>query len=103
MFKKALRRVKGGTVLRVQVGSGSAEDSWVGFDQWREAVKVKIAAERRGGTANEALVEFIARSFGIAQSSVEIVAGLRSRSKEVILGGVDEESANRKLMEVLKS
>jgi uncharacterized protein (TIGR00251 family) len=103
MFEKALRRVEGGTVLRVQVSPGSAKDSWAGYDEWREAVKVKIAAEPRGGMANEALVEFVARSFGILPGSVEIVAGAKSRLKEVILGGVDEESANQRLMEVLKS
>jgi len=103
MFEKALRRTKGGTVLRVQVVPGSVRDAWVGYDEWREAVKVKIAAEPRGGRANEALVEFIAKSFKMSTTNVEIVAGLKSKLKEVLLGGVDEDTGNRRLKEVLGS
>jgi len=103
MFEKALRGVEGGTVLRVQVSPGSAKDSWAGYDEWREAVKVKIAAQPRGGMANDALVEFVARSFSVPSGKVEIVAGARSRLKELMLGGIDVESANRRLAEVMKS
>lgn len=101
MFEKALRKAGGGTILRIQVVPGSAKDSWIGYDEWREAVKVKVAAEPREGAANDALVRFIARSFGIPANKVEIVAGLRSRLKEVALGGLDEESVGRRLTEVL--
>ncbi len=89
MWEKALRQVDGGCVLRVEVSPGSARNSWVGYDQWREAVKVKVAAEPRRGKANDALASFVAKTFGVARSSVHILAGGKSRIKDVLIVSVD--------------
>jgi len=89
MLDKVLRRVDKGCVLRVEVSPGSAKDAWVSYDQWREAVKVKIMAEPRDGKANDALVSLVSETFGVARSDVRILVGGKSRIKEVQIASID--------------
>jgi uncharacterized protein (TIGR00251 family) len=46
-----------------------------------EALKIRIAAPPVDGSANEALVEFIAKTLGLRKSEVTLVRGDTSRSK----------------------
>ena len=46
-------------------------------------LKIDVAAAPEDGKANAELTEFLAREFGVARSSVEIVAGLTSARKTV--------------------
>lgn len=54
-----------------------------------DALKVRLAAPPVDGAANEALVELIARSLGVARRAVRIAAGASSRAKTVEVEGVD--------------
>lgn len=52
------------------------------------ALKVRIAAPPVEGAANEELIKFFAKTFGVAKSSVEIVSGEQGRKKTVRIVGV---------------
>ena len=52
------------------------------------ALKVRVAAPPVEGAANEELVRFLARHFGVPARDVEIVAGHSSKTKRVRLRGV---------------
>jgi uncharacterized protein (TIGR00251 family) len=52
------------------------------------ALKVRVAAPPVAGAANEELVRFLARHFGVPARDVEIVAGHSSKTKRVRLRGV---------------
>ncbi len=54
-----------------------------------DALLVRLAATPVEGAANEALVAFLSRLFGVPQRQVTIVAGERSRDKIVRIAGVD--------------
>jgi len=60
-----------------------------------DALKVRLTAPPVEGAANEALVEFLAATFGIPVRAVTLVAGASSRTKVVELAGVTEESVRR--------
>ena len=96
-----MRQVIGGVVLKVEVSPGSAKQGWAGYDQWREAVKVRISAEPRGGKANDALTSLVSETFGVAQSAVRIISGGRSRVKEVMIAAVSVEEARARLAGVV--
>jgi uncharacterized protein (TIGR00251 family) len=51
------------------------------------ALRVRIAAPPVEGAANEELVRFLAKAFGVAAREVEIVSGHASKSKRVRVRG----------------
>ena len=51
-------------------------------------VKVYLTAPPVEGKANEALIEFLAGHFGIRKSQIEIIKGLKSRNKVIIIKDV---------------
>jgi uncharacterized protein (TIGR00251 family) len=53
-----------------------------------DAMKVRLAAPPVDGAANEALVELIAESLGVARRAVRIASGASSRAKTVEVEGV---------------
>ncbi len=55
------------------------------------AVKVRVASPPVDGAANAELIKLFAKKFGVAKSSVEIVSGLASRTKQIRITGVTAE------------
>lgn len=72
-----------GLLLRVRVSPRAKRSALQGF--WGQHLKIALASPPVDGKANEALVEFLARLFAIRKSQVEIVSGLASRTKRVLL------------------
>ena len=60
-------------------------------------MKIRIAAPALENAANLALVEFVAKSLGVAKGSVRIVSGAVSRSKVLEIDGVTKETIAAKL------
>jgi uncharacterized protein (TIGR00251 family) len=60
-----------------------------------DSLKVRVAAPALENRANEALVAFVAKRFGVARRDVTLLAGEKSREKrlEVRSTGVDPEVA----------
>jgi len=48
---------------------------------YRDGIKVRVTAPPVEGKANEALIRFLAKKFGISPSCIEIIKGLHSREK----------------------
>jgi uncharacterized protein (TIGR00251 family) len=75
--------------LRVRVQPRAKRNALVPWQdgQW----KLSVTAPAVEGKANEACVEYMARTLGIPRSRVRIVSGEKSRNKVVALDGVSEE------------
>ena len=59
------------------------------------ALKVRVAAPPVEGAANEELLRFLARHFGLPPRDVELVAGHTSKTKRVRLRGLTPEQLAR--------
>lgn len=69
----------------VHVQAGARRSGLAGMHG--DAVKVRVAAPREGGRANEELRRLLAAELGVPPSSVEIVSGHTSRRKRIrVLG-----------------
>jgi len=66
-------------ILKVYLQPKSSKNEVVG--PHRDGIKVKVTAPPVEGKANEALIRFLAKEFGISPSAVEIIKGLHSREK----------------------
>jgi uncharacterized protein len=53
-----------------------------------DTIKIRVAAPPVDGEANAEVIRFLAKTLGVPQSSVEIVAGGASRRKSVDVRGV---------------
>ena len=53
--------------------------------KWLDAdtVKIKIAAPATVGKANQALIEFLSKHFGLPKSRIELVRGASARLKQI--------------------
>ena len=54
-------------------------------EQQEDRIKVRITAPPVDGKANEGLVKFIAKTFGVAKSSVLIATGETGRNKHLVI------------------
>jgi hypothetical protein len=91
-----LRAVPDGAVLAVRAQPGAKKTAIVGIYGEGEAAQLKIAvhAPPVEGRANQALTEFLAETFGLPKSRVELIAGGLSRSKTFRLHGLSLARAN---------
>lgn len=82
-----LSTVEGGVEIQVLVQPRASRTRVVGEHGGR--LKVQLAAPPVDGEANAALIELIARTFGVPRRQVALVAGDASRRKRVRVSGID--------------
>ncbi len=59
--------------------------------------KVRVAEPPEDGKANAAVVRLLAAELGVAHRDIEIVSGLSSRDKTLVLAGIDSDEIERRL------
>lgn len=82
-----------GLRLAVKVQPGGRQTALAGLVELGEgkvALKVQLTAPPADGKANAALVALLAKQFGLAKRSVEILHGQSNRQKLVLLRGDSE-------------
>jgi uncharacterized protein len=82
-----LRAQQDGVTLSLAVQPGAKKSAFAG--EHGDRLKLKIAAPPVDGAANEEVVEFLARAFGVKRRDVTILHGETSRQKTVFVAGVD--------------
>ena len=99
-----LREVAGGVTLAVRAQPGAKKTAIIGVYGEGDTAQLKIAVQAppMEGRANEALVAFLAETFGVPKRSVELVSGELSRSKVFLLSGVRLGRAKQILDEAVK-
>ncbi|WP_224362037.1 DUF167 domain-containing protein [Hyalangium versicolor] len=81
-----LKAVPDGVELAVLVQPRASRTRVVG--EHDGLLKIQLAAPPVDGEANAALVEFLAKLFGVPRRQVELLAGDASRRKRIVLRGV---------------
>ena len=90
-----LRATPAGVTLAVRAHPGAKRTAVVGLYGEGAAAQLKIAVQSPPleGRANQALIAFLARTFGLPQSAVTLASGERSRSKVFLLHGASLDKA----------
>ena len=81
-----LQSSSAGVVLTLHVQPGARVTAIAGLHG--EALKIRLAAPPVDGKANQALIDFLADSLGVAKRRIELVSGASSRAKRVRIEGV---------------
>ena len=79
--------------VRVQPRASRSELAGVHGD----ALKIRLTAPPVDGAANDALIKFLADTFGVPRRDITILSGAASRTKVVHMHGVTEDSVRRVL------
>jgi uncharacterized protein (TIGR00251 family) len=98
-IENSIQSESGRTIVRFHITPGSSKTGFGGYDPWRKCVKVSIKSRPKKGEANAELISLLSDWFGIEESKVEIVSGMKDRSKTVSIRGLNE----GKILEVLEN
>ena len=89
-----------GVILRVRVQPRASRCEIT--DVKGEYLKVRVNAPPVEGAANRACRDYLAKQFGIAKGSVEILSGEKSREKRILLKGIDKDTISSQISEMLE-
>jgi uncharacterized protein (TIGR00251 family) len=84
-----------GVLLRLRVQPRASREELAGVAG--DAIRIRLTAPPVDGTANEALVRFLAVLLQVPRSAVELVSGRTGRTKLVAVTGVSVEETVRRL------
>lgn len=76
----------GGVIFAVRVVPRASKSEIAG--EYDKALKVRIASPPVDGAANAELTRFLARSFGVPRSAVEILSGHTAKAKQIRISGL---------------
>jgi uncharacterized protein (TIGR00251 family) len=79
----SIRRHPAGIIFKIFVQPKSARNMIVGLHG--DALKIKLTAPPVDNAANALCIKFLAKALGVAKSSLDIIAGHTSRTKQVLL------------------
>jgi uncharacterized protein (TIGR00251 family) len=98
----SIRRHPAGIIFKVSVQPKSARNMVVGLHG--DAVKIKLTAPPVDNAANTMCIKFLAKVLGVTRSSLDIIAGHTSRSKQILLRADTDEvtaAAYRRLEQLI--
>jgi uncharacterized protein (TIGR00251 family) len=87
--------VSGGVRLALHIQPRASRTELAGIHGG--ALKIRVASPPVAGAANLELVRFLARLLGVTRSHIELISGLGSRRKGILVHGVSVEEARRRL------
>lgn len=76
-------------ILEVKITPNASNNQFLRWEESRLVIKIQGIPEK--GAVNENLINFFAKSLGIAKSHIKIVAGRTSRLKKLNIQGVSRE------------
>ena len=78
-----IRKTPEGIIFKIFVQTRSSESIVVGLRG--DALKIKLTAAPVNNAANQMCIKYLAKRLGVAKSSLEIIKGHTSRSKQLLL------------------
>ena len=88
--------------IRLQPGAAADRiDGWTTDAEGRPVLTVRVRARPIEGEANDALIRMLAKSLGVPKSSISVGRGGQSRSKMIVVQGLDDEELRSRLVDGL--
>ena len=82
-------------ILNIKVLPNASSNSIEGWENERLRIRIRGVPEK--GKANENLIAFLAKEFGICKSQIKILSGHTSRLKRLEIEGISEEQLKKLL------
>ncbi len=78
-----LQQIKQGVLITIKVVPKASANEVMGWEN--RGLKIRLAATPEKGEANTELIRFLSSYFNISKSKIELVKGLASRHKQILL------------------
>ena len=88
-----------GVVIRVKARPGARRNAFAGLHDG--ALRIDVTAAPEKGKANDAIIALLAKTFGVARSSIELISSPTNPQKRFLLAGLDLATAEAKVAELL--
>jgi uncharacterized protein (TIGR00251 family) len=88
-----------GVIIRVKARPGARRNAFAGLHDG--ALRIDVTAAPEKGKANEAIVALLAKSFGVAKSSIELISRPANPQKRFLLRGHQLADADQLLASLL--
>jgi len=93
-----IEEMPGGCVrIRLRIQPRSSKNAVEGA--YGDALKVRLTAPPVEGEANKSLVKFLSKILGVKKGDITLESGEKSRDKMVLVSGLDEAEALRRIIE----
>ncbi len=93
MIKPYYQKVNNSLKIHLKVIPNSIKNEFCGVIKDvnnQELLKLKVTAVAEDGKANKEVIKFIAKALRITQGDIEIISGITSRKKVLLLKNVDK-------------
>lgn len=90
-----IQEVDRGVIFALKVVAGSSKTAVCGLID--NKLKIKVAAAREKGKANQCLLVFLAKQLGVKKNEVGIVSGRTSAVKQVQVAGMTADMLRKRL------
>jgi hypothetical protein len=90
-----IQEVDRGVIFTLKVVAGSSKTAVCGLID--DKLKIKVAAAREKGKANQCLLAFVARQLGVKKNEVSIISGRTSAIKQVQVAGMTADMLRKRL------
>ena len=98
-MKDAIKEVKDGVILDLEISAGAKGTAVRGYNPWRRRIEVRLSEKAQKGRANEQLISFLSDLFIVNARNVEIISGSTNSKKSVKISGLNTNSALKILSE----
>lgn len=85
LMKDAIRIAREGVIIDLEITAGAKETAIQGYNPWRKRIEVRIAQRAQKGKANGELISFLSKLFNTSSKNIEIVSGMASSKKSVMI------------------
>ena len=86
-MKDAVRQIREGVVLDLEISPGARETTVHGYNPWRKRIEVRLSERAQKGKANEQLVSFLSDLFHVNSRDVRIITGSLNSKKSLLIIG----------------
>lgn len=83
------KQIKEGVSFQIKLTPSSSQNKIIGFEN--NILKVQTTTVPEKGKANESLIKILSKHFKISKSNIEIINGLKTKNKTILIKNTDVE------------
>jgi uncharacterized protein (TIGR00251 family) len=87
-----------GVLIRLYIQPRASKTEVIGLHGEPARLKIRVASPPVEGAANEECIEFLSRQLKQPKSSITLIAGFKSRTKDFLCAGTSLENAKKILL-----
>ena len=93
MWREAIKKVKNGITIDIEVSPNSKEEKIKSYNEWRKRIVVAMKEKPQKFKVNKELVSFFSSLFNVPVEKVRIASGEKSTNKTIFIEGVEKNEA----------